>query len=73
MREKQTYFIKRKEKHEGKMRKQDLKDVAYSYSYVENNKFITKLCAPKIMEKLPKITLALPKIDLCQNFELSFC
>lgn len=55
------------------MRKQDLKDVAYSYSYVENNKFITKLCAPKIMEKLPKITLALPKIDLCQNFELSFC
>lgn len=55
------------------MKREDLKDVEYSYSYITEHKGITKLCTPKIFEKLPKITLALPKIDLCQNFELSFC
>lgn len=56
------------------MGNQDFTNVVYSYSYVEENcNADAKLFAPKILEKLPKIGMTLPKINLFENFELSFC
>ena len=54
------------------MKTQQIEDVMYSYSYFEEKtQIFSKLFAPRIIEKLPRISMALPKINLVENFELS--
>lgn len=50
------------------------KNVNYSYDYMAKSKETDKkLFNPKLVLKLPKIKMTLPKINLCSNFELAFC
>lgn len=58
------------------MIKEHMKDVVYSYGYVErrvSTRDEFSLITPTIMDKLPKIGLKLPQISLFENLELSFC
>lgn len=55
------------------MKTRECMDVEYSYSYLGSSDENNTLFAPKILQKLPKIGLNLPKINLVQNFELAFC